>query len=187
MERGMAARRCARTRYLALACVKAEKMSEEKVKEWSARQKFARFLEEHKKRKTPERFVILEKIFSSQAHVGAEALYNLLLADGYRVNRATVYNTLDLLVEAGLVRRVTLGDGMTRYERVSGSINHHHLICTRCGKVKEVKAVNTVAELLPKKPRSFEPAYYTLYIYGMCSSCARREQMMRAGTTEKSR
>lgn len=63
MERGMAARRCARTRYLALACVKAEKMSEEKVKEWSARQKFARFLEEHKKRKTPERFVILEKSF----------------------------------------------------------------------------------------------------------------------------
>lgn len=142
-------------------------MSEEKAKEWSARQKFARFLEEHKKRKTPERFVILEKIFSSQAHVGVDTLYKQLLADGYRVSRATVYNTLDLLVEAGLVRRVTLGDGMTRYERVSGSMNHHHLICTRCGKVKEVKAVSTVAELLPKKPRSFEPAYYTLYILSL--------------------
>lgn len=162
-------------------------MSEEKAKEWSARQRFARFLEEHKKRKTPERFVILDKIFSSSAHVDVDTLYNHLLADEYHVSRATVYNTLDLLVEAGLVRRVTLGDGVMRYERVAGSVNHHHLICTRCGKVKEVKAVRTVTELFPKKPRSFEPLYYTLYIYGMCSSCMRREQAMRAATEGKSK
>lgn len=149
------------------------------------RQRFAKFMEEHKMRKTSERFVILDKIFSTSAHVDVDTLHKQLLADDYRVSRATVYNTVDLLVEAGLVRRVNLGDGVTRYERVSGTVNHHHLICTRCGKVKEIKAVGTVWELLPKKPRSFEPAYYTLYIYGLCSRCARRERMMRNEPAEK--
>ncbi len=151
-------------------------MSEDKTRELSARLKFAQFLEENRMRKTSERFTILEKIFSSPAHVDVDALHKQLLADDYHVSRATVYNTLDLLIEAGLVRRIILGDGLTRYERITGAANHHHLICTRCGKVKEVKAVEAIADLLSKRPRSFEPAYYTLYIYGLCSRCARQER-----------
>jgi Fur family ferric uptake transcriptional regulator len=99
-----------------------------------------------------------------------------MIADGFQVSRATVYNTLDLLIEAGLVRRITLGDGVARYERVMQANNHHHLICTRCGKVKEMKAAEVVGELLSRKPRSFEPLYYTLYIYGLCSRCAKAEK-----------
>lgn len=151
-------------------------MSEDKTRELSARLKFAQFLEENRMRKTSERFTILEKIFSSPAHVDVDALHKLLLADDYPVSRATVYNTLNLLSEAGLVRRIILGDGLTRYERITGVANHHHLICTRCGKVKEVKAVESISDLLVKRPRSFEPAYYTLYIYGLCSRCARQER-----------
>ncbi len=151
-------------------------MSEEKIKELSARLKFTQFLEAHRMRKTSERFAILDKIFSSSAHVDVDTLYRQLLADEYHVSRATVYNTLNLFVEAGLARRINLGDGVTRYERVVGSTNHHHLICTHCGKVREIKAVETVATLMPQKLRSFEPAYYTLYIYGLCSRCARQER-----------
>ena len=144
---------------------------EEKYREISVRQKLAQFLESRKMRKTSERFTILDKIYSSSAHVEVVALHNAMLSDGYRVSIATVYNTLNLLVEAGLVRRINLGDGVARYERITATNNHHHLICTRCGKVKEMKAVELVGDLLSRKPRSFEPAYFTLYIYGLCSRC----------------
>ncbi|MBQ8565618.1 MAG: transcriptional repressor [Bacteroidaceae bacterium] len=152
---------------------------EEKYREISVRQKLAQFLESRKMRKTSERFTILDKIYSSSAHVEVVALHNAMLSDGYRVSIATVYNTLNLLVEAGLVRRINLGDGVARYERITATNNHHHLICTRCGKVKEMKAVELVGDLLSRKPRSFEPAYFTLYIYGLCSRCAKQERDMR--------
>ena len=151
-------------------------VNEDKSKELSVKQRLSTFLERRKMRKTPERFAILDKIYSSSAHVDVVTLRQAMLADGFQVSRATVYNTLDLLIEAGLVRRIILGDGVTRYERVVQANNHHHLICTHCGKVKEMKAVEVVGELLSRKPRSFEPMYYTLYIYGLCSRCAKAEK-----------
>lgn len=151
-------------------------INDEKYKEIPVRMKLARYLESQGKRKTPERFAILEKIYSSSTHIDVITLHTAMLADGFRVSRATVYNTLGLLIEAGLVRSVAFGDGITRYERITAANNHHHLVCTRCGKVKEMKAVELVGELLAKKPRSFEPAYYTLYIFGMCSKCAKEER-----------
>lgn len=151
-------------------------VNEDKSKELSVKQRLSTFLERRKMRKTPERFAILDKIYSSSAHVDVVTLRQAMLADGFQVSRATVYNTLDLLIEAGLVRRIILGDGVTRYERVVQANNHHHLICTQCGKVKEMKAVEVVGELLSRKPRSFEPMYYTLYIYGLCSRCAKAEK-----------
>jgi Fur family ferric uptake transcriptional regulator len=151
-------------------------VNEEKNKELSVKQRLSMFLENRRMRKTPERFAILDKIYSSSAHVDVVSLRQTMRADGFQVSRATIYNTLDLLIEAGLVRRIILGDGVTRYERVVQANNHHHLICTRCGKVKEMKAVELVGELLSHKPRSFEPMYYTLYIYGLCSRCAKAEK-----------
>ena len=151
-------------------------VNEDKSKELSVKQRLSTFLERRKMRKTPERFAILDKIYSSSAHVDVVTLRQAMLADGFQVSRATVYNTLDLLIEAGLVRRIILGDGVTRYERIVQANNHHHLICTQCGKVKEMKAVEVVGELLSRKPRSFEPMYYTLYIYGLCSRCSKAEK-----------
>ena len=151
-------------------------VNEDKSKELSVRQRLSMFLESRKMRKTTERFVILERIYASSAHVDVATLHQAMLAEGFQVSRATVYNTLDLLVEAGLVRCISLGDGATRYERVVQANNHYHLICTRCGKVKEMKAQEVVGTLLARKPRSFEPQYYTLYIYGVCSRCAKAEK-----------
>ena len=150
--------------------------NEEKSKELSVKQRLSMYLESRKMRKTSERFAILDKIYTSSAHIDVVTLRQAMLADGFQVSRATVYNTLDLLIEAGLVRRITLGDGVARYERVIQANNHHHLICTRCGKVKEMKAVEVVGELLSRKPRSFEPMYYSLYIYGLCSRCAKADK-----------
>lgn len=150
--------------------------NDEKSKELPVRLRLARYLDSQGKRKTPERFAILEKIYSSSTHVDVSRLHASMLTDGFRVSRATVYNTLSLLVEAGLVRSVAFGDGITRYERITTTSNHHHLVCTRCGKVKEMKAAELVGDILTKKNRSFEAAYYTLYIFGLCSRCAKEER-----------
>ena len=72
--------------------------SEEKNREIAVRQKLAQYLDSRKMRKTPERYAILDKIYSSAAHTDVVALHNAMLADGFRVSRATVYNTLDLLI-----------------------------------------------------------------------------------------
>lgn len=98
----------------------------------------------------------------------------MLDADGYHVSRATVYNTMEILVDAGLVRRHNFGSTPAQYEKVAGITNHHHLVCTQCGKVREVKDAEIDRLLSSKRYTSFHPAYADLYIYGVCSRCARR-------------
>ena len=137
--------------------------------------KLTRYLTQRKLRKTPERFAILDKVFDLSEHFSVEELHAAMLAeDGYHVSCATVYHTLELLVEAGLVRRRTFGRKSARYEHIEGMPNHHHLVCAKCGKVREIKdsAVDTLLASL--KFGSFKPTYADLYIYGICSRCSRK-------------
>ena len=108
-------------------------MPEEKSKE-TVKQLFIQFLESRNLRKTPERFAILEKIYTTTQHFDVETLYEAMIQNGYRVSKATVYNTIDLLLEANLVRKHQFGSNLAQYERVYNA-NHHHLICMKCGKV----------------------------------------------------
>lgn len=133
-----------------------------------------RYLMQHRLRRTPERYAILDKVFSLSEHFFVGTLHRMLDADGYHVSRATVYNTMEILVDAGLVRRHNFGSTPAQYEKVAGITNHHHLVCTQCGKVREVKDAEIDRLLSSKRYTSFHPAYADLYIYGVCSRCARR-------------
>lgn len=133
-----------------------------------------RYLMQHRLRRTPERYAILDKVFSLPEHFFVDTLHRMLDADGYHVSRATVYNTMEILVDAGLVRRHNFGSTPAQYEKVAGITNHHHLVCTQCGKVREVKDAEIDRLLSSKRYTSFHPAYADLYIYGVCSRCARR-------------
>ena len=113
-------------------------MSDDKAKT-AAMGALTQYLTQHKLRKTPERYTILEKVFDMSDHFSVETLNAALHADGYHVSCTTVYNTLELLAEASLVRRRTFGRQPAHYEKIAGLSNHHHLVCTRCGKVREVK------------------------------------------------
>ena len=93
--------------------------------------------------------------------------------DSYHVSRATLYNTLQLLVEARLVRRHVFEGIQVQYEK-AGNTPHSHLICTRCGKVKEVRDANFIAFMNARKFTAFTADYYSLYVYGTCSTCARK-------------
>lgn len=138
---------------------------------------FSRHLTEQKMRKTPERYAILEEIYTRDDHFDAEALYIHMKTQNYRVSRATVYNTLDLLVTCDLVKKHQFGSNLAKYEKSLGYRQHDHLICNDCGKVLEFcdprvqQIKNMMGELL-----NFEVTSHSLNLYGNCAGACERTQ-----------
>lgn len=137
---------------------------------------FNRHLSEQKMRKTPERYAILEEIYSRNDHFDAEALYIHMKQQNYRVSRATVYNTLDLLVSCDLVKKHQFGDNLAKYEKSLGYRQHDHLICNSCGKIVEFcdprvqQIKDMMGELL-----NFKVTSHSLNLYGTCLGGCEKE------------
>lgn len=134
--------------------------------------KFNEYLDAHSMRKTTERYAILTRIMSINGHFTIEELQQMIEGDGFHVSRSTVYNTVELLIEAKMLRRHVFEGMQAQYERIT--LPHTHLICTTCGKVKEVRDPNFAAFMNARRFNAFNTDHYSLYVYGTCSTCARK-------------
>lgn len=147
-------------------------MNDEKSKS-AARAALTQYIHTKKLRRTPERYAILDKIFDIDEHFSIDMLYSALEEEGFHVSRATLYNSIQLFVDCGLLRKHQFDGKSAQYERVTGVGNHHHLICMQCGKIREVKDVSLINLLNSRRYPTFHTAYFALYVYGTCSRCQR--------------
>ena len=153
-------------------------MDSQKNKEM-VRQIFTEYLSLHGHRKTPERYAILDTIYSFDTHFDIDTLFDRLAnEENFRVSRATLYNTLNLFVKLRIVIRHHLAS-TTTYEYCQPGGCNVHQVCSNCGKVTELMSKDVDDAIGNLHLKRFRRESYAVYVYGICSTCQAKITRMR--------
>ena len=121
---------------------------------------------------TPQRIAVLKEVIKDKGHRESEDIYLAIKNSKTYVSRATVYRTLNILVQNQFVRKLNLGDGRERYESKINSLHHDHLICVMCRKI--VEFVDSDIEMLQEKiakKYQFSLTRHVHQLFGICKEC----------------
>lgn len=138
----------------------------------AARQHAREALKRRTVRLTRERELVLDRALGIAGHFGPEDVLFALRKQGRQVSRATVYRTLDLLVDSGVLQRVSVDRAGAQYEVMQGRTPHAHLYCVRCGKLEDFP-VPALADLHNRVTREtkFQPHHHVVRVCGICEAC----------------
>lgn len=130
------------------------------------------YIEGKKLRLTRQRELILEGFLAVEEHISAEELYRIVSEKDPSIGLATVYRTMNLLVDCGLAHELNFGDGQARYEHVFDHQHHDHLICNNCGKIVEFSSpmIEKLQEKISRE-KGFAVLNHKLELYGLCRDC----------------
>jgi Fur family ferric uptake transcriptional regulator len=146
---------------------------------------FRSYLHQQRLPLTHQREAIAMSLFESEQHLSVDDLADMLRDRGEHVGKATIYRTLNLLVQAELARELDFGEGFKRYEHQAGEARHDHLICTGCSKV--IRFSRTALDELQDEIATeygFGVQSRRLKIYGLCSECRARADRTSPGPEE---
>ena len=148
-----------------------------------AREQLDNYIEEQGMRKTPERYAILNAVLNMDGHHGADEIM-AMLTDGFRISRATIFSTLNLFDEIGIVFSHQI-HGKTIYESACGRKPHHHYICKGCYRIWDFTNDElTEAVAVSRTPR-FKKIRCAVYIYGLCDTCQARLYRLKKKTDKQ--
>jgi Fur family ferric uptake transcriptional regulator len=142
-----------------------------------AQKLFIQYLRENNLKVTQERLALLDEIFATSEHLDADELLARMKVKQRKVSRATVYRTLDLLVQCGLVRKSRLGREHYYYEKMEPGGGHHHMVCTATGKIIEFWDAE-LDERLRRicQDHKFRPSFISIQIQGLSEEGQKVEQ-----------
>lgn len=150
------------------------------------RKELRALLAEKNLKNTSQRALIWKLLVDASDHPSVEEIRDLLLSQGHRIGLATVYRTLKILLDSGMIRQSKL-DGSTHYEAVVSQPNHLHFVCKTCHRNEEFPS-RRIESLIRKvtADQGFEERYSRYVIFGVCKSCQKKNEKS-AGVNERLR